>query len=191
MSDGGGPGSHVIYQDFVVPTLGQGESGFSFQASLFVGNRADRFALPDSLQFDVLGSGTAGFNQRARVDITLAGATSPFTLAANEVLFKVYETKIGDPLISGYAQVGANLTDILAGRTGQTLRLRFAEVDNLGSFQFGVDNVDISAVPEPSSVVLVLLACLMIGSWLVRPGFGFRFAQGPPDNQQVACQITS
>ena len=168
MSDAGGPGSHVMYQDFVVPTLGPGESGFSFQASLFVGNRADRFALPDSLQYDVLGSGTAGFNQRARVDITLAGATSPFTLAASNVLLKVYETKVGDPLISGYAKFNADLTDALAGRTGQTLRLRFAEVDNLGSFQFGVDNVDISAVPEPSSVVLVLFACLIARSRLVQ-----------------------
>ena len=176
MSDAGGPGSHVLYQDFVVPAFGPGESGFAFQASLFVGNRADRFALPNSLQFDVLGSGTAGFNQRARVDITLAGATSPFTLAANEVLRNVYETKVGDPLISGYTSINADLTSILAGRTGQTLRLRFAEVDNLGPFQFGVDNVDISAVPEPSSAVLMLLACLMAMGRFVRTCLGFRYA---------------
>jgi hypothetical protein len=160
MSDAGGPGSHVLYQDFIVPTLAPGEDRFVFRASIFVGNRADRFAIPNSLQFDLPAAGAAGFNQRARIDITLAGATNPFTLAANEVLRNVFETNVGDPLVSGYTTLNADLTAALAGRTGQTLRLRFAEVDNLGPFQFGVDNVDISAVPEPSSVVLVLVLSL-------------------------------
>ncbi|MEQ1827502.1 MAG: hypothetical protein ABL921_16200, partial [Pirellula sp.] len=166
MSDAGGPASHVLYQDFVVPAFAPGESAFVFTASLYVGNRADRFATPSSLQFDLPDPGAAGFNQRARIDITLAGATNPFTLAPSDVIFNVFETAVGSALVSGYTPVNINLTTALAGRTGQTLRLRFAEVDNLGPFQFGVDRIDITAVPEPSAAVL-MVAVLMVMTCLL------------------------
>ena len=61
MTDAQGPGTHVLYQDFVVPvgTL----SGF-LAFDVFVGNRADAFATPNTLDFS-----TPALNQRARVDI--------------------------------------------------------------------------------------------------------------------------
>jgi len=48
------------------------------------------------------------------------------------------------------------------------LILRFAETDNVFTFQFGVDNVDIQevAVPEPSFAWL--LAAVLAGGALVR-----------------------
>jgi PEP-CTERM motif len=50
-----------------------------------------------------------------------------------------------------------------------TLRLRFAEVDNAGTLQLGVDNVAFQAVPEPSSLVMAGLgASLCLGYNLLK-----------------------
>jgi hypothetical protein len=162
MADSGGPGSHVLYQDFVVPTLNAGETGFLFRASVYIANGADRFATPSSLQFDLPASGAAGFNQRARIDITLAGATDPFSMATSDLVHNIFETRVGDPLISGYNTISADLSAALAGRAGQTLRLRIAEVDNLGPFQFGIDRVEISAVPEPRTSIMLIASLATI-----------------------------
>lgn len=146
MSDAGGPGSHVLYQDIFIPnTVGQ----FTLSFSLFVGNRGPFFATanPATIGLDF---STPSQNQQARVDIVRVTA-NPFTVALADVLQNLYQTKVGDPLISGYNSFNIDVSAVLAANAGQTVRLRFAEVDNLGPFQLGVDNVDISPVPEPSS----------------------------------------
>jgi len=160
MTDAFGPGSHVLYQDFIVPA----ESAL-LSFSLFIGNRADRFATPASLDFS-----TPTLNQQARVDLLRAGV-DPFTVASPDVLLNLYQTHVGDPLISGYNAVNFDLTSLFSANVGQTLRLRFAETDNIFTFQFGVDNVSLetsqtSAVPEPSSLLLLgigLAGLLAIG----------------------------
>ena len=93
------------------------------------------------------------FNQQARVDILLAG-TDPFSVAGANVLLNVFQTNPGDPLVSGYTTYTANLSSLLAAHTGQTLRLRFAETDNVNFFQLGVDKVSLT-VPEPTSILLL------------------------------------
>jgi len=148
MTDAQGPGSHVLYQDFVVPTSGAEIVHFSFD--LFLGNRADDFFTPSPASLDF---GIAAFNQQARVDL-LVGGTDPFSVAPGDVLQNIYQTNPGDPLVSGYTTIVADLTSVLAAHAGQTLRLRFAETDNVSIFQMGVDNVSLSAVPEPSSLIL-------------------------------------
>jgi hypothetical protein len=66
----------------------------------------------------------------------------------------------GDPLVSGYTPLAFDLTALLAAHEGETLRLRFAEVDNQFFFQMGVDDVSLEAetqvdqVPEPASILL-------------------------------------
>ena len=103
---------------------------------------------------------SAALNQQARVDILGSGA-GPFSLALADVLLNAFRTNVGDALISGYANVTVDVSSLLAANTGQTLRLRFAEVDNVGPFQFGVDNVSLEAetttqlVPEPASLLLL------------------------------------
>jgi len=147
MTDAFGPGSHVLYQDFLVPN-----EGASLTFSLFVGNRADRFVTPASLDFS-----TPALNQQARVDI-VKGGTEAFSLAASDILQNLYTTPVGSPLVSGYTNFSFNLTPLFAANVGQTLRLRFAETDNLAALQFGVDNVRLetaSAVPEPQSILLI------------------------------------
>lgn len=154
LSDGDAPGTHVLYQDFFVP-LDNGTSTLTF--SLFIGNRADRFATPNSLDF----FGTA-LNQQARVDI-LRGGTNPFSLGGADLLANLFRTNVGSPLVTGYNAFTVDLSGLLFANRGQTLRLRFAEVDNLAQFQLGVDNVNLDAVPAPEPTSMVLLGTGLAG----------------------------
>jgi hypothetical protein len=147
MTDAFGPGSHVLYQDFVVPaSIPNASAGFS----LFVGNNAANFFAPATLDF-----ATPALNQRARVDIMLTSADL-FGLAAGDILQNLYETVPGDPLMSGYTSSMSDITSLLQAHAGETLRLRIAEVDNVNFFNLGVDNVEISVVPEPAPLMLLL-----------------------------------
>ena len=156
MTDAEGPGSHVLYQDFVVPSS---PTTASLRFDLFVGNRADAFATPSTLDFS-----TPALNQQARVDILRAGS-DPFSVAGSDVLLNVFQTQVGDPLVSGYTTYATDLSSLFAANTGQTLRLRFAEVDNVFTFQLGVDNVnlDAPAIPEPASLLLVAAGLIALG----------------------------
>ena len=152
MTDAEGPGAHVLYQDFVAAA---GPATLSFQ--LFIGNRGDRFATPATLDFSI-----AAINQQARVDILKAGA-DPFSLAAGDILLTLFTTPVGSDLVTGYNTVSTDISALLAANDGQTLRLRFAETDNLAPFQMGVDDVRIrgaNVVPEPGSYALAGLALL-------------------------------
>jgi hypothetical protein len=162
MTDAQGPGSHVLYQDFVASP---GPTTLSF--AVFIGNRADRFVTPapPSLDFS-----TPALNQQARVDI-LKNTADPFSVAASDVLLNLYQTKDGDPLVSGYSTIATDISALLAAHIGETIRLRFAETDNIFTFQMGVDNVRFAqvAVPEPGltltfGVVLALLIGCRVGT---------------------------
>lgn len=154
MTDAEGPGSHLLYQDFVQRTA-VGLARLRFD--LFIGNRADAFHLPDPLTLDFA---TAVLNQQARVDI-LSGTSDAFSLAAGDLLLNLFATGPGDPLVSGYNRIEVDITSLLNAHLNQTLRLRFSEVDNVGIFQFGIDNVALdmtepNEVPEPGAWTLIL-----------------------------------
>jgi len=149
MTDAEGPGSHLLYQDFVVPV---GTLSGTLTLDVFVGNRATAFSTPASLDFS-----TPALNQQARVDI-LRGSAGAFSVAAGDVLATVFQTIVGSPLVTGYNTITLNLSALLAANAGQTLRLRFAEVDNVNLFNFGVDRVSLEAsnpVPEPATLTLL------------------------------------
>jgi hypothetical protein len=172
MSDAQGPGSHVLYQDFVVPT---GVTSATLQFRLFIGNRATNPTIPNQPLFAspaTLDWTTTALNQQARVDILRAGS-DPFSVAAADVLLNAFQTRPGDSFGPGYATFSVNVGSLLAAQSGQTLRLRFAEADNILNFQLGVDNVSLSSVPEPSS-----LAMCGIGSLLTLAGYGRRARRG-------------
>jgi hypothetical protein len=160
MTDAQGPGSHVLYQDFVVPT---NVIAATLRFSLFIGNRATNptapgvplFASPSTLDWS-----TPALNQQARVDILRAGS-DPFSVAAADVLQTVFQTNPGNTFGPGYIPFTINVGALLAAQGGQTLRLRFAEADNIFTFQLGVDNVSLAAVPEPSSLVLCGIGTLL------------------------------
>lgn len=168
MTDAEGPGSHVLYQDFIVPAP-VGPTALSFQ--LFIQNTAGEFFVADHLDF-----ATTDLNQQARVDILLASA-DPFSVSAADVLLTLFQTSPGDPPVSGYTQFSADVTALLNAHLSTPLRLRFAEVDNVSIFQLGVDDVRLGtpgqAVPEPASHLLALAALL----GLVWTRFGGRDAR--------------
>ena len=157
MTDADGPGSHVLYQDLVATA-----DAAALRFALFIGNRASLFATPASLDFS-----TPTLNQQARVDI-LKNASDPFSVTATDVLLNLYQTKMGDPLISGYNTITTDISALLAAHAGETLRLRFAETDNVFTFQLGVDNVRIDPIPEPASILLLGAALVvLVGSRVV------------------------
>lgn len=162
MTDGEGPGSHVLYQDFPV-----GTEGALLRFELFIGNRAPQFANPPSgsLAFDLTSqTGIATLNQQARVDILAIGA-DPFSVDPADVVLNLLQTQPGDPLVSGYTPFLFDLSTLFAANAGQTLRLRFAETDNIFGFQLGVDNVSLIPVAEPGSLALfgIAIAALWVG----------------------------
>ena len=151
MTDAMGPGSHVLYQDFLVDSA---SGALSF--ALFIGNRADAFFTPNPATVG-LNFATPSLNQQARVDILAVGA-DPFSVAAADVLLNLYQTNPGNPLVSGYTTFTFDLSALFAAQLGQTLRLRFAETDNVNTFNLGVDNVTFTTaevVPEPATLVLL------------------------------------
>jgi hypothetical protein len=158
MTDAAGPGSHVLYQDFVVPfTLGVSTLRFD----LYIQNRASAFFSPATLDF-----ATPTLNQQFRVDI-LTTSSIPFSVTVGDVLMNVYQTQPGNPLVSGWVTITVDLTALLASRAGETLRLRFAEVDNVNTLIVGVDNVSL-VVPEPATVTLLLGGLGLLGGAALR-----------------------
>jgi hypothetical protein len=148
----------VLHQDFVVPfTISVATLSFD----LYVNNHASAFFSPAMLDF-----ATPTLNQQFRVDIIRAAA-DPFSVAVGDVLMTVYQTQPGNPLSTPYIRITADLTALLAAHPGETLRLRFAEVDNINFLNVGVDNVSL-VVPEPASVALLLGGGGMLGAWVLR-----------------------
>lgn len=147
MSDAGAPGSHVLYQDIVVPA---GIISATLTFSLYLNNQADQYAVPSPASLDF---GIAELNQQARVDI-LTNGSDPFSAAAGDLLFNAYQSSVGDPLVSGYTTINQDLTSLLQAHPGETLRLRFAAVDNLNTLNLGVDAVSLTTqVPEASAFI--------------------------------------
>ena len=66
--------------------------------------------------------------------------------------------------MSGYSHHVSDITALLNGHLNTPLTLRFAETDNVFTFQFGVDNVSIqeTAVPEASSGWLLMAGALFV-----------------------------
>jgi len=149
MTDALGPGTHVLYQDFLVPV---GTTAGTLAFDVFVGNRAGAFTVPNPPTLDF---STPALNQQARVDLMRSSAGA-FSVAAADILANVFQTVVGGPAVTGYNTVTVNLSALLAANAGSTLRLRFAEVDNVSLFQFGVDRVSLeTAVPEPATMTLI------------------------------------
>lgn len=154
MTDQGGPGSHVLYQDVAVPA-----GGGTLNFDLFISNQGAVFASPATLDFNV------SPNQQFRVDI-MSTTAGDFDVGTG-VLANVFQTNPSDPLTNGgYVTVSFDM----GAFAGQTVRLRFAEVDNQGFFNAGIDNVRIVAPPAAipafgplGLVVLVLVLALTAG----------------------------
>ena len=154
MSDGAGPGSHALYQTILMPGLMVPSA--LLKLDLFIGNRAGMFATPASGTLDF---GINGFNQQLRIDLMVNGSGA-FSVAAGDILQNIYQSKAGDPAVSGYSSLSVDVTAVVNANLGKSIKLRIVEADNVGPFQVGVDNVSLVATPEPASVVMALSAAL-------------------------------
>ena len=135
--DQGGPGAHVFFQEFVVP------SGGVVEFDMWWDNQADWF---NNGTLDETGSP----NQHARVDLLVPGS-DPFSTDPADVVMNLLTLDSG-PLSGGYEHQAIDVS----GLAGQTVWLRFAEVDNQFFFNFAIDKVIIT--PAPASIVLLSLA---------------------------------
>lgn len=146
-----GPGSHILYQDITLaPGVRHELSMFLYYESL----NSPIFA-PNTLDF------TVPFNQQFRVDLVDPGAQLT-SLAAGDVLANLFRTTEQDTSILQPTL----FTFDLSALAGQTVRLRFAEVDNMFFFHAGVDRVVLKSgaeiIPEPTSMALFFPALALL-----------------------------
>jgi VCBS repeat-containing protein len=129
MTDMTGPGTHILYQDFVVPP----SAVLSFD--FYVQNQAAVWAVPvpETLDFNVAP------NQHIRADIM--DPSAPADDVGSGVLMNIFLTHGSDPFEFGYVTATADLSAF----AGQTVRLRFAGVETEFFQFFGVDNVRLSS----------------------------------------------
>lgn len=156
MSDQTGPGSHVLYQDFVVPmNLTQATLFFQDDAN----NQSGTWCSPNTLDFN------GACNQAVRVDVIDPSVDSdPFTLNPLALLGGGSTSQNSN----GYEINSADITSRIQSFGGQTLRLRFVEVDNQLFFNLGIDDVSItgdarSPVPEPGTIGLLATGVALLG----------------------------
>lgn len=126
----GGPGSHILYQDITLEPGMSHNLTFDYRWQ----NSAGGFATPASL------SHLVSPNQQARVDVIRTGA-APTSVSASDVLLRVVGTPVGS---SGTIPWTRTTVD-LSAFAGQTVRLRFAEVDNQSYFSFDATNISIDS----------------------------------------------
>lgn len=120
----GDPGSHVLLQNIAIP------AGAEVTCSLiYYYDGAANFVIGPGLTFDI------DDNQQARIDI-LSFDADPFTVSGG-VLQNLFQTQPGDPTELGYTTLDFDLTPF----AGTIVTFRAAEVDNLGAFNFAIDEV--------------------------------------------------
>ena len=128
------PGTHVLYQDVPI------EAGQPYLSMTVYYHSDGPIAVPspDTLEAGEEGDG----NQQYRIEVVDPAAPLD-SVASSDILATVFRTLEGDPTSIGPRAVGVDLSAFV----GQTVRLRLAEVDDLGEFNAGVDSVATGPVP--------------------------------------------
>lgn len=134
-----GPGSSFLTQDFVVQA---GTNRIFFDIAII--NAAGDFVVPDPLSFDFGGAP----NQQARFDILVPGAATN-TVNPADIIVTGFQTDPGDPLTQNWTRYDIDVTTELAPYIGQTVTLRFVQVDNQNYFNLAIDNLSVGATPPP------------------------------------------
>jgi hypothetical protein len=134
ITEQGGPGTHILYQDISI------EAGQPYLSMTlyYTSDGPITVPNPDTLEAGEEGDG----NQQYRVEV-MDPAAPLESVASSDILATVFRTLDGDPAFMGPRTVGVDLSAFV----GQTVRLRLAEVDNLGEFNAGVDSVSTGLVP--------------------------------------------
>lgn len=156
-----GPGSSFLVQDFTVQA---GTNRIFFDVA--INNAAGDFFVPDPLSFDFTGPP----NQQARFDILVPGAAID-TVNPADIIVTGFQTQPGDPLVQDWQRYDIDVTSELAPYEGQTVTLRFVQVDNQFFFNMAIDNLSVGATPpvttEPVVVPTLQPAILVLLSLLI------------------------
>jgi hypothetical protein len=140
-SDEEGPSTHVLYQDVTL------EPFFSHTLNMVIYYHSDApiaVPTPNSLDWNI---GPA--NQQYRVDVINPSAPIE-SLGTGNVLMNIFATRKGDPEEMGPTSITANLTRF----AGQTIRLRFADVNNEGFLNSSADAISIVSTPPSNTFTL-------------------------------------
>lgn len=127
VADQEGPGSHILYQDFVIPPGRQ-----QLRLTLWYQNDAEEFHTPRTLDFEVEP------NQQLRIDVLREGAPLD-SLDPDDILAQIFRTRRGDRAELRPTEIRRNLS----GLAGKQVRLRIVEVDNQSNFLVGIDAVSV------------------------------------------------
>lgn len=127
----GGPGVHAIEQSFTVPV---GATSVVLSYASFVQTFAGGLISPAGL------TTSAGPNQHARIDLLSSGSAAFAT--GSEVLQNFYIGVDGTPT-QAWTATTVDITTL--AQPGGTYDLRFAQADNRGNFNLGVDAVSVVA----------------------------------------------
>lgn len=147
VSDTSGATSNILFQDVSIPS-----GGGSLSCDVFFNNQSGANINAGNLDFE------SQPNQHARVDIMDPGAPIDDTGAG--VLANLFITEAGDPTFFSYFALQADLTPF----AGQTVRLRFAEVNNQFFQNLAVDNCSIIGFEASQSVPALSWAGLAIAA---------------------------
>ncbi|MCD4751383.1 MAG: PKD domain-containing protein, partial [Thermoanaerobaculales bacterium] len=132
-----GPGRSFVYQGF---TVQPGTNRIFFDIAVL--NGASSYYVPSPMSFDYSGAA----NQQARFDILAPGASYD-TVNPSDILVTGFQTQPGDPLTSPWQSYDIDVSTELAPYTGQTVTLRFVQVDNQMYFNLAIDNLSVGASP--------------------------------------------
>jgi len=142
MSNQSNKGSHILYQDIAIPATG-GKVTLTYDLFLY-SHRSYRNQ--PTLDYNVLP------NTQFRADIMDPSAA--VTDVGSGVLTNIYQSQDGDLSYSPYKGQTIDLTQF----AGRTIRLRFAQVDNVDCFNVGLDNISITIescpVTAPAQVAI-------------------------------------
>jgi hypothetical protein len=150
VTDQAGPSTFALQQNF---TLGSSPLTVILTFSLFANDDSGTPTVnPGGLDHNAVP------NQHARVDLVTASALAFDTGAG--VLANFFLGADGGPAPNGYTQYSLDISSLVAG--GGTFGLRFAETDNQGYFNLGIDDVSIQAAPEPATTALFASGLLAV-----------------------------
>jgi hypothetical protein len=158
VTDQGGRGSHVLFQDIFL------ESGFNHTLAF-------NWFAQDASNSGPIDAGTmTAFglaNQHFRVDLVPVTFTDWFGASSNAgILANLLAPTAQGSSVSGFTAATFDLTPW----AGSTVRLAFREVDNQLFFQAGVDQVAINSTAIPTPALLPGLVGLGLSVWRKRKG---------------------
>jgi hypothetical protein len=130
VTDMSAPGARILYRDVKL------DRRVKLRFTLFYENHGSEFSSPPSLEFD-----TCEPNQQFRVEL-VDPAAPVASLAAKHILARIFQTEPGDRNKLGPRTISFDLSRW----AGQTVRIRFAQVDNRGPLRAGVDDVRLEEV---------------------------------------------